>query len=770
MKVSSLFMDYSLLVRKDQFKNMTKNIKRFEREFGGRKLIIETGKLAAQAGGACTVQYGDTVVLATATMGKTVRDNIDYFPLMVDFEERLYAAGKIKGSRWIKREGRPSEDAILSGRIIDRSIRPLFDEKIRNDVQVILTVLCYDGENDSSVPALIAASTAVMISSIPWAGPVAAVKIGYQDGKYIINPKEAEQETDEMNLFLAGSQDKTIMIEADAKETPEDIVFGAIELGHKEILPVIELIEEVAREVGVAKIVPDVEKLTDEQLTVRAKIEADVNNFFPARFKEIVGVANKTEREEKITKIFTDLNENLKQKENLTEDDREYGMKYLTTVMDNEVRRLLMEDGKRIDGRQFDEIRPLSCEVGVLPRTHGSGLFQRGETQVLSIITLGAPGDEQQLDSMEETGTKRYMHHYNFPPYSVGEVGPMRGPGRREIGHGALAEKALFPVLPEKEAFPYTIRVVSEVLGSNGSSSQASVCGSTLALMDAGVPIKNPVAGISMGLALNEETNEYILLTDIQGTEDHSFNMDYKVAGTEKGITAIQLDIKGHGLPIAVSKDTLAGAKKARLQILAEIKKIIAEPRKELSPYAPRIITIRIDPEQIRTVIGKGGETIQGIIEECGGRDICKIDIEDDGLVMITTTDPAMGEKAKKWIENLTRVIEVGEIFEGPVTQIIKDQKGGEIGAIVELAPGRDGMVHISQFRYERIEKVSDVVKIGDMLKVKVMEIDTERGRISLSHKVFEPRPEGFMEDNGGDRRRPPQRRDDRGSSRRPRR
>ncbi|MEK7631398.1 MAG: polyribonucleotide nucleotidyltransferase [Patescibacteria group bacterium] len=711
--------------------------KTFSAEIGGKTLTIQTGKYAGLADAACTVQYGDTVILATVVLSSNVREGIDYFPLMVDYEERLYAAGKIKGSRFIKREGRPTDEAILTGRVIDRSVRPLFDDRMRNDVQVSILVLSVDQENDPDMPALIGAATVLSMSQIPWNGPIAGVRVGQINGEWVLNPSYEAREKSDLDLVLAASKDKAVMIEAGAKQVSEDTVASAVEFGMKHNRKVIELIEQVVAAVGKEKIVIATAG-DDEEL--KKKMQAKVEAFFAADKKQsIFADPSKQAQHAAIEKLTVELDEALKADNEVNKDERALGVGMLEALIDEASMALVLDTGKRVDGRGVDEVRPLSAAVGLLPRTHGTGLFQRGETQVMSIITLGSPGDEQTLDGMEENGKKRYMHHYNFPSYSVGEVKPNRGPGRREIGHGALAEKALVPVLPDKETFPYTIRVVSEVLSSNGSTSQASVCGSSLALMDAGVPISAPVAGIAMGLIVDpKDASKYKVITDIQGIEDHAGGMDFKVAGTKQGITAIQVDIKVDGLTMDMVKEALTGARKARLQILEVMVQAIPEPRKELSQYAPRITSIRINPELIRDVIGKGGETINKIIDECGGADVTKIDIDDDGLIFITSTNSEMAKKAEEWIKNITREVVVGEIFEGTVTQIMKDRNsGGEIGAIVEFAPGKDGMVHISEFAEARIRAVSDIVQVGQKLKVKVMDVDKERGRISLSVKAL---------------------------------
>lgn len=713
---------------------------KFTAAIGGKDLIIETGHFAGQANGAVTVTYGETVILATATLSKKLREGLDYFPLLVDYEERLYAAGKIKGSRFIKREGRASDDAILTGRLVDRSIRPLFDHAVRNDVQVVITVLSWDQENDADVLALIGASTALMISNIPWGGPIGAVRVGRVGGEWVLNPTYEARGKSDLDVVLAASRDQHVMIEASANEVDEKSVLDALDFAQKHVRKVIDLIEEVTKAVGKEKLKIDTASQTPEEQEAKKKLATKVLAFVEPKIKEIWKLSDKMARETAITQLTEELMQVLKDDSDVTKEQRLDGKHLLEEYLDAEARRRVLEDGIRVDGRKIDEVRPLSAAVGLIPRTHGSGLFQRGETQVLSLVTLGSPGDEQLQDTMELSDKKRYMHHYNFPGYSVGEVQPLRGAGRREIGHGALAEKALMPVLPAKEDFPYTIRVVSEVLSSNGSTSQASISGSSLSLMDAGVPIKAPVAGIAMGLITDEKTGKYKVLTDIQGIEDHAGDMDYKVAGTRNGITAIQLDIKLGGIPVSVSEEALAGAKKAREQILDVMAEAIPEPRKEMSKYAPRIITVKIDPEKIRDVIGKGGETINKIIDECGGAEVMKIDIEQDGLVFITSANAEMAEKAKTWVENITKDLVVGEIYDGVVTQIVKDRmRGNEIGAIVEVLPGKDGMVHVSNISMQHVANVSDVLNVGDKVKVKVMEVDKERGRVGLSIKALDP-------------------------------
>ncbi|MCH7492383.1 polyribonucleotide nucleotidyltransferase [Patescibacteria group bacterium] len=718
---------------------MKKKVESFEIEVAGKTMKFEFGRLAGQANGACTVQYGGTVVLATAVISSNIREGIDYFPLMVDYEERLYAAGKIKGSRFIKREGRPSDEAVLTARLVDRSVRPLFDETVRNDVQVVLTVLSVDQENDSDIVSLIAASAALSVSDIPWNGPVAGCRIGRVDGEWVINPTYEAREKSELDLVIVGTKTKVLMIEAGGAQVPEDIIFEAMQFGQKSYSKIYDFIEDIQNKIGLPKIETVKAKTTDEEQAIWSKIEKKIDEYSGDKIRKLFSIKDKLEQKAAMADLKDGLDEELKDDNEVSKEQRAKAIGMIDDQFQAVARTMVLEEGKRVDGRGVDEIRELSSEVGVLPRTHGTGLFNRGETQVLSVVTLGSPGDEQTLDTMEESGTKSFMHHYNFPGFSVGEAKPMRSAGRREIGHGALVEKALEPVLPDREEFPYTIRVVSEVLSSNGSSSQASCCGTTLALMDAGVPIKNPVAGIAIGLITDyNNPKNYKILTDIQGVEDHDGDMDFKVAGTTEGITAIQMDVKLHGIDLDIISEALARAKDARLKILENMAKVISEPRAELSQYAPRITSLKIDPEKIRNVIGKGGETINKIIDECGGSDVIKIDIEDDGIIMITSTNNAMAEKALDWIKDLTHEITVGEVYEGTVLKIVTDRmKGNEIGAIVELTSGQDGMVHISQFKNERIDKVSDIVKVGDKLKVKVMGVDKEKGRIELSHKIF---------------------------------
>ncbi len=703
----------------------------FSIEWGGRTLTIGVGLLAQQANGSCTVRYGDTVVLCTATMGGA-REGLDFFPLQVDFEERMYAAGRIKGSRFIKREGRPTDEAILSGRLVDRAIRPLFDDRMRNEIAVVATVFSHDQENDADIPGLVGAACALTISDIPWDGPLAAVRIGRVNGQWILNPTYAQTNEGGLDLVVAGANGKTIMLEAGANQISEADAQAGIEWAHTQIGPVLELIEKVRQAVGKRKI--DVfSPKNEEEKAERAELEKlfDLARAFMTTREATTLFANplktKADRKYAVAQLKQELEAHLIEKQ-ISKDNRKRVMEIVDEFVDSEITRLILKEGRRADGRKLDEIRELQAIVGLMPRTHGSGLFMRGSTQVLSCITLGSPGMEQTLDTMEFQAKKRFFHHYNFPSYSVGETKGNRGPGRREIGHGALAERALMPVLPDRETFPYTIRIVSEVLGSNGSSSMGATCGSTLALMDAGVPISAPVAGIAMGMASDEKNNAFRVITDLQDLEDGTGGMDFKVAGTKDGITAIQMDTKTHGIPLTTVAETLTAAKTARLQVLQAIEKTIAAPRAELSQWAPRIESFRINPDRIRDVIGPGGKIINEIIDQCK----VEIDIEDDGLVMITSTSPDGMKKAVDWVKQLTREVAVGEIFTGPVTRLM------DFGAFVEILPKQEGLVHISELAPQRVEKVGDVVKVGDMVTVKVYEIDS-MGRLNLSIKRTDP-------------------------------
>jgi polyribonucleotide nucleotidyltransferase len=698
---------------------------------GGRRLSLEVGKVAKQANGSVLVRYGDTVVLVTACMSREPREGIDFFPLIVDYEERLYAVGKIPGG-WIKREGRPSEAATISARMIDRPLRPLFPEGFRHDVQVVCTVLSVEQDNDPDITALIGASAALAISDIPFREPVGGVKVGRVNGEFVICPTLSQAEASDLNLTIAGSKGAILMVEAGANEVPEEVILDAISFGHESVIEIVKLIDELVSRCGkpkreVAFYAPD-ENVASK---VRELATEDVSSA--------LRIADKLTREERLDDVEQQVLQKL-----MGDDSLEVPASLeidvstvLKEVAREQLRKMVTEESVRIDGRKCQEIRQISCEVGLLPRVHGTGLFTRGQTQVLTNATLGAIGDEQMLDGLGDAESKRFMHHYNFPPYSVGETRPIRGPGRREIGHGALAERALTPVIPDEVEFPYTIRLVSEVLESNGSSSQASVCGSTLALMDAGVPIKRPVAGIALGLV--KENDKVAILSDIMGIEDALGDMDFKVAGTEKGITALQMDIKIHGITGEIMEKALEQAKDGRMFILGKMLEAISQPREELSPYAPRIITMSIDPDKIRDVIGPGGKVIRHIIDETG----VKIDIEDDGRVFIASQDGEAGEKAKKMIEDLTADVEVGRIYTGTVTRTTN------FGAFVEILPGKEGLVHISQLAHSRVGKVEDVVEVGDSVTVKVTEIDG-MGRINLSRKEALPRDNDSSEDSGG--------------------
>lgn len=682
----------------------------------GRQLVFETGRLAKQAGGAVLISYGDTCVMTTATSSAEPREGIDFFPLTVDYEERLYSVGKIPGG-FIKREGRPSEKAILSSRLIDRPVRPLFPKGYRNDVHVVSTVMSVEKDNLPDVTAINGVSAALHISEIPFQGPIAAVSVGYVDGEFIVNPNVEQSEKSLLHLVVAGTKEAVMMVEAGAKEIPEEDCLEAIMLGHQKIKEIVQFIEDFRTEalaMGLAK-----EKKEPAIYKIDSVLEQEVRDYATEPLQKAILNKDKLEREENIkvakedafSKFIEVYPENAKDIKAVLE-----------TVVKEFVRKLITVDKIRPDGRALDEVRNINCETSVLPRTHGSGLFTRGQTQVLTVVTLGAVGEEQILDGLGVEESKRYMHHYNFPPFSVGEARPMRGPGRREIGHGALAERALEPMIPSEVDFPYALRLVSEVLESNGSTSMGSVCGSTLALMDAGVPIKQPVSGVAMGLI--KEGDYYSILTDIQGMEDALGDMDFKVAGTVNGVTAIQMDIKIAGIDRNIMKDALEQARKGRLFIMEKMLSVIKEPREELSPYAPRIITTMIDPDKIREVIGPGGKTIKKIIEDTG----VKIDIEDDGRVFIAAVDPEAGKKALRIIEDLTRDVEIGKIYIGKVNRITS------FGAFVEILPGKEGLVHISHMAEERVGKVEDVVSLGDEILVKVTEID-KQGRINLSRK-----------------------------------
>ncbi|EGL81935.1 Polyribonucleotide nucleotidyltransferase [Caldalkalibacillus thermarum TA2.A1] len=695
------------------------DFKVYEMEWAGKPLRFEVGKMAKQANGAVLARYGDTAVLCTVTASKEPKD-LDFFPLTVNYEERLYAVGKIPGG-FIKREGRPSEKAVLASRLIDRPIRPLFPDGFRNEVHVISTVLSVDQDCSPEITAMIGSSLALMISDIPFAGPIAGVNVGRIGDELIINPTWQQLEKSDINLIVAGTQQGINMVEAGADEVPEEIMLEAMLRGHEEIQKLVNFQLEITKEVGK-------EKMEVELYEVAPEIEQAVEAFTKDRLLDVILVKEKKAREEAIQALKDETVQHIS--ESIAEDDeeREKKLKDVEIVFDSllkkEVRRLITVEKIRPDGRKSDEIRSISCEVGLLARTHGSGLFTRGQTQALSVCTLGALGDVQILDGLGVEESKRFMHHYNFPPFSVGEARPPRAPGRREIGHGALGERALEPVIPSEEEFPYTIRLVSEVLESNGSTSQASICASTLALMDAGVPIKAPVAGIAMGLV--KEGDQITILSDIQGIEDALGDMDFKVAGTKKGVTALQMDIKIDQLSKEILVKALEQARKGRLYILDKMLAVIDQPRKELSTYAPKIKTMRISPEKIRDVIGPSGRMINQIIDETG----VKIDIEQDGRLYIASPDVNMIKKAQQMIENIVRDVEVGETYLGKVKRIEK------FGAFVEILPGKEGLVHISQLAEGRVNRVEDVVKIGDDILVKVTEID-EHGRVNLSRKAL---------------------------------
>lgn len=683
----------------------------FRMELGGRPLIVETGKIAQLADGAVFIKYGNTVVLVTACSSSQPRDGIDFFPLSVDYEERQYAVGKIPGG-FIKREGKPTEKAVLSARLIDRPIRPLFPKGFRNDVQVVATVMSVDQDNLPEIVAMIGSSIALSISSIPFMGPTGSVQVGLIDGEFILNPTLQQREKSELHLVVSGTKEAVMMVEASSNVVPEDIMLEAIMFAHENIKTIVRFIEEIASKIGKPK--KDVILFNADE-----EIDTTVRQFATDKMLEAIRTFDKHERQNNIDNVKS---ETLAHFEEIYPDRKKEVDEVLYNIIKGQVRKLITEEGIRPDDRKLDEIRPISSEVGLLPRVHGSGLFTRGQTQVLTIATLGALGDVQILDGLSEEQQKRYMHHYNFPPYSVGETRFMRGPGRREIGHGALAERALEPMIPSEEDFPYTIRLVSEVVSSNGSTSQASVCGSTLALLDAGVPIKSPVAGIAMGLI--KENEHVAVLTDIQGMEDFLGDMDFKVAGTDKGITAIQMDIKIAGIDRSILERALEQARKGRLFILDKMNSIINEPRAELSPFAPKIITTKIHPDKIRDIIGPGGKTINKIIAETN----VKIDIEEDGKVFISAINHDDGQKALQIIESLTKEVVQGEIYLGKVMRITN------FGAFVEVFPGKEGLVHISKLDKKRVEKVEDVVSVGDEVLVKVTEIDRQ-GRINLSRK-----------------------------------
>lgn len=694
-------------------------LKTFTMQLGGRELKAEIGEMAELANGAVFMRYGETNILVTACASKAPREGIDFFPLSCDYEEKRYAVGKIPGG-FIKREGRPSERAILTCRLMDRPLRPLFPKGYRNDVQVVATAMSISPDHPPEVVSMIGSSIALSISNIPFQGPTGSVIIGYIDGEYVVNPTAAQQEVSAMHLTVAGTKDAIMMVEAGSSEVSEEVMLKAILFAHEEIKKIVAFIESIASEIGVEKMEYPVAKPSGE-------VEAEVRAFATEKFVEAIQTEDKLERTEKIDAVNALVEETFIEKypENVKDiKDVCYNL------LKEQVRRMIVEEGIRPDNRKLDEIRPISSKIGLLDRVHGSGMFTRGQTQVISALTLGGLGEAQTLDGYtDEEVNKRYMHHYNFPAFSVGETRPLRGPGRREIGHGALAERALLPVLPSEEEFPYAIRVVSEVISSNGSTSQASVCGSSLSLMDAGVPIKAPVAGIAMGLI--KEGENVAVLSDIQGMEDFLGDMDFKVAGTSKGITAIQMDIKIDGIDEAILKDALEKARVGRLFILDKMNQVISQPHAELKPFAPRIITMTINPDKIREVIGSGGKVINKIIDDTG----VKIDITDDGVIYIASPDLAAADKAKSIIEGIVKEVEIGEVITGTVTRIMN------FGAFVNIGGSKEGMIHISKLAHERVNKVEDVVNVGDQVTVKVMEID-KQGRINLSRKAVLPRPE----------------------------
>ena len=692
---------------------MFENYRTFETTYAGRPLVVETGKTCGLANGSCWVRYGETVVMANVTASAKPREGIDFFPLSVDYEERLYSVGKIPGS-FTKREGKPSEKAILTSRCVDRPIRPLFPKDMRNDVSVVMTVLAVEPDNSPEIAGMIATSIAISISDIPWNGPIAGINVGLVDGEIVLNPTLEQRAKTDLTLTVAGTAEKIVMIEAGANEVPEDTMLDAILKGHEEIKKMVAFISDIRNQIGKPK-------FTFESQEVDHDMFEAVEEFASERVKVALDTDDKTVRDERLAPIVDDIHAKF---------DEVYPEQ--TAMIDECIYKLQKKivrewlyNGKRVDGRGIDEIRPLAAEVGLLPRVHGSGLFTRGQTQVLTIATLGPVSDSQKIDGLDEEESKRYMHQYNFPSYSVGETKPSRGPGRREIGHGALAERALAPVIPSVEEFPYAFRLVSEVLSSNGSTSQGSICGSTLALMDAGVPIKAPVAGISCGLITLPDSDDFMTMVDIQGLEDFYGDMDFKVAGTKKGITAIQMDLKVHGLTPEIIKEAFAKTHKARDYILDEIMlPVISEPRAELSKWAPKMLTTKIDPEKIGDVIGKQGKVIQKIQAECE----CKIDISEEGNVFVSALDLEKAKRAIMIVDTIAKDPEPGTIYNGVVTRLMS------FGAFVEIAPGKEGLVHISRLDVKRVDKVEDVVNVGDSVLVKVLEID-DQGRLNLSRR-----------------------------------
>ena len=713
---------------------MYENVRVFETEFAGRPLKVETGKMGQLANGSCLIRYGETSVFCAATASAKPRDGIDFLPLSVDFEEKLYSVGRIPGS-FTRREGKPSDKAILASRVIDRPVRPLFPKDMRNDVSLVCTVMSVDPDCSPEITAMIGASIALSISDIPWEGPISGISVGLVEGKIVLNPTAEQQAKNDLQLTVSSTSELVAMIEAGANEVPDDVMFDAIMTGHRENQKIVEFINSIVAEIGKPK-------FTFESSNPDTEMFEAIKEFAIDDVKFALDTDDKTVRDERMLPIYDKVHEKFDEiypEQEMKIDDCMYKLQKFV------VRRWLLDEGKRVDGRGIDDIRPLYSEVGILPRVHGSGLFSRGQTQVLTIATLGSIRDSQLLDGIDSETEKRYIHHYNMPSYSVGETKPSRGPGRREVGHGALAERALVPVIPSAEEFPYTIRLVSEVLSSNGSTSQGSICGSTLALMDAGVPIKAPVAGISCGLIT--EGDRWMTMVDIQGLEDFHGDMDFKVAGTKAGITAIQMDLKVHGLTPEIIKEALAKTHKARNYILDEVMlKAIAEPRAEVSKYAPKMLSTTIHPDKIREVIGSGGKVIQKIQADCD----CKIDIDDDGKVFITAINGENAERALMIVETIANDPEIGSIYRGKVTRLMT------FGAFVEIAPGKEGLVHISKLDVKRTEKVEDVVAVGDEVIVKVTEID-DQGRINLSRRDALVEIEGaVVEDDGADEERKP--------------
>ncbi len=723
-------------------------------DVGGQTFSFETGRMARQADSAVLAQVGDTVVLATVVMSAKAREGMNYFPLLVDYEERLYAAGKIKGSRWIKREGRATDDAILTGRVIDRTLRPLFRDGMRNDVQVVATVLCVDGQNDPDMLAVTASSMALMLSGIPYDGPVSAVRVGKIDGQFVVNPTHEQREKSSMDLVVSGTAEHVMMIEAGAKLVSEEDIIGGIEFAQGFLKTLAQVQHDFKSQAG-KPAREGIYVLPNEQVMAKVK-----ELLTPEHIEQAVYVKSKEEREERINALIKTILADVQvafpeglEKVNIEREVNECIDKVLKKYQQKQI----LEHERRVDGRNLSETREVTCEVGVLPRTHGSALFTRGETQVLSVVTLGSKSDEQVLDGIEDPvdgSTKRYIHHYNMPGYSVGEVSPLRGPGRREIGHGALAEKAIEAsgVLPKQEDFPYTMRLVSEAIASNGSTSMASTCGSCLALMDAGVPITDMIGGVAMGLVMDESNpSNFKVLTDIAGIEDFNGHMDFKVTGNEQGISAMQMDIKVKGLTPEILATAIMQAKPGRMHIISKMKEALSAPRSELSMYAPRITSFFIKPDKIREVIGTGGKVINAIIAETG----VKIDIEDSGQVMVVSTDAEAAKRAVAWIQNIVKEVEPGEVYEGKVTRLM------DFGVFVEVLPGKEGLVHISQLANYRVNRVEDVVNVGDTLKVQVSEID-DQGRMNLTHKPFAPAPtpeQLAASGNAGDRDARPLRR-----------